>query len=35
MKKTLALLSLVAACWAGTAVAQGNHRHHGHINEFC
>jgi len=31
MKKTLALLSLVAACWAGTAVAQGNHRHHGHI----
>src|ERR1700719_1974434 len=31
MKKTLALLSLVAACWAGTAVAQGNNRHHGHI----
>ncbi|MGB9203889.1 MAG: alkaline phosphatase family protein, partial [Terriglobales bacterium] len=31
MKKTLALLSLVAVCWAGTAVAQGNHRHHGHI----
>ena len=31
MKKTLALLSLVAACWASTAVAQSNHRHHGHI----
>jgi hypothetical protein len=31
MKTTLALLSLVAACWAGTAVAQGNNRHHGHI----
>jgi Type I phosphodiesterase / nucleotide pyrophosphatase len=31
MKKTLALLSLVAVCWAGTAVAQSNHRHHGHI----
>jgi len=31
MKKTLALLSLVAVCWASTAVAQSNHRHHGHI----
>ncbi len=31
MKKTLALLSLLALCWAGTAVAQDNHRHHGHI----
>jgi len=31
MKKTLALLTLLAASWAGTAVAQGNERHHGHI----
>ena len=31
MKKTFALLSLVALCWAGTAVAQSNHRHHSHI----
>ena len=31
MKKTLALLSLLALCWVGTAVAQDNHRHHGHI----
>jgi hypothetical protein len=31
MKKTLALLTLLAASWAGTAVAQGKERHHGHI----
>ena len=31
MKKILALLTLLAASWAGTAVAQGNERHHGHI----
>jgi hypothetical protein len=31
MKKTLALLSLAAACLAGTAIAQDQDHHHGHI----
>jgi Type I phosphodiesterase / nucleotide pyrophosphatase len=31
MKKTLALISLAAACLVGTATAHDNHRHHGHI----
>ena len=32
MKKTLALLSLAAACSVGTAVAQDNNLNHGHLN---
>jgi hypothetical protein len=32
MKKTLALLSLAAACSVGTAVAQNDNFHQGHIN---
>jgi hypothetical protein len=31
MKKTLALLSLIAACSVGTAIAADNDFHHGHI----
>ena len=31
MKKTFALLSLAVVCWASTAGAQNNDRHHGHI----
>jgi len=31
MKKTLALLSLAAACLVGTAIAQDQDHHHGHI----
>jgi len=31
MKKTLALLSLAAACWVGTAIAQDNNFHQDHI----
>src|SRR5579863_6891164 len=31
MKKTLALLSLAAICSVGTAIAQNNDHHHGHI----
>jgi hypothetical protein len=31
MKKTLALLSLSAVCLVGSAIAQDNNRHHGHI----
>ena len=31
MKNKLAVLSLVAACLVGTAIAQGNNRHRGHV----